>query len=72
MQCKVCDRYQEAEAIAAKPDSPEMLLGLTEAGMRNRGRQREERILKAGTDYAKHRRSCLKREEARRLSAEDN
>jgi len=43
---------------AQQPDSPELFVGLTEAGERNRAWQREEKLEKAETLLARHRRQC--------------
>jgi hypothetical protein len=40
MPCRVCVQLEEALAKTQRPDSPELLLGLTEAGMRNHTHQR--------------------------------
>lgn len=58
MVCKVCLQLQEAMATADTPDAPDLLLGLTEAGLRNRARQKAERKAKVELDLEKHRRSC--------------
>jgi len=58
MVCKVCAQLQEAIASSQMPDEPEMLLGLTEAGLRNRAHQKAERKVKAELDLERHRRSC--------------
>jgi len=58
MVCKVCVQLQEAMAGCDSPDAPDLLLGLTEAGLRNRARQKAERKVKAELDLEKHRRSC--------------
>jgi len=61
MPCPICIRLEQAAAAAARSDPPNVLLGLNEAGIRNRARQKEERTLKAEADLAKHQRSCAKR-----------
>jgi len=58
MTCKVCVQLEEAIATADQPDAPNLLLGLTEAGLRNRARQKAERKVKTALDLEKHRRSC--------------
>jgi hypothetical protein len=58
MPCKICIQLEEAAAAAVRPDPPNILLGLTEAGIRNHARQKEERALKAEKDLEKHQRSC--------------
>ena len=62
MRCRVCEQLEEALAKAQRPDLPELLLGLTEAGMRNHTHQRQERTLKAETDLNKHKSACSKRD----------
>ena len=57
MPCKICIQLEEAVAASVRPDQPSILLGLTEAGIRNRARQKEERQLKAKMDLEKHQRS---------------
>lgn len=64
MPCKICIQLEEAAAAALRPDPPNILLGLNEAGRRNRARQKEERSLKAETDLQKHKQSCAKKAEA--------
>ncbi|HXE07123.1 MAG TPA: hypothetical protein VN612_04450 [Acidobacteriaceae bacterium] len=58
MVCKVCVQLQEAVASSQMPDAPDLLLGLTEAGLRNRAHQKAERKVKSELDLEKHRRSC--------------
>ena len=58
MVCKVCAQLQDAVASSQMPDEPHLLLGLSEAGLRNRARQKEERSAKAVLDLERHRRSC--------------
>jgi hypothetical protein len=68
MRCKLCEQLEEAVVKAQKPDSPELLLGLTEAGMRNRTHQRQERVLKTETELTKHRIACAKRDRENALA----
>jgi hypothetical protein len=63
MTCRICGELEAALAKAQKPDQPEMLVGLTEAGLRNRTHQRQERESKAELDLSKHRKACTKRME---------
>jgi hypothetical protein len=58
MACKICVQLEEAIVASERPDAPDLLLGLTEAGLRNRARQKDERKVKAALDLEKHRRSC--------------
>jgi hypothetical protein len=60
MHCRVCEQLEKALAKAQRPDSHELLNGLTEAGMRNHTRQRQERALNALTDLNKHKSACSK------------
>jgi hypothetical protein len=62
MSCHVCTRLEETLAKTQRPVLPERLLGLTEVGMRNHTRQREERALKAETDLTRHKIACLKKD----------
>lgn len=61
MSCTICIKLEQAAAAAVRLYLPNILLGLNEAGIRNRARQKEERTLKAETDLEKHQRSCAKR-----------
>jgi len=61
MLCRVCTELEEALAKTQRPDSPERLLGLNEAGLRNRTHQRQERVLKAELDLTKHKITCSKK-----------
>lgn len=58
MTCKTCVQLEEAIVSSEQEDAPDLLLGLTEAGLRNRARQKAERKVKAALDLEKHRRSC--------------
>jgi hypothetical protein len=62
MECRICTQLEEALAKAQRPDDPELLLGLTEAGIRNRTHQRNERVTKAEADLKKHQRTCTTRD----------
>ena len=57
MPCKFCIKLEEAVAASVRVDAPNILLGLTESGIRNRARQKEERQIKAKTDLEMHQRS---------------
>jgi hypothetical protein len=57
MPCKFCIKLEEAVAESVRLDAPSILLGLTESGIRNRARQKEERQVKAKADLEKHQRS---------------
>lgn len=56
--CRLCEELKRHVHTAQQPDSPELLVGLTEAGERNRARQREEKLEKAETLLARHRSQC--------------
>jgi hypothetical protein len=63
MPCKFCIKLEQAVAESVRVDAPNTLRGLTESGMRNRARQREEQQVKAKTDLEKHQRSRHKMED---------
>ncbi len=56
--CRLCKELKSHVHTAQQPDSPELFAGLTEAGERNRARQREEKLEKAETLLARHRSQC--------------
>lgn len=56
--CRLCEELKRHVHTAQQPDSPELLKGLTEAGERNRARQREEKLLKAELELERHRKSA--------------
>jgi len=58
MACKICTQLEEAAEAARRPDPPELLVGLTEAGLRNRALQKEEKQHKTAADLEKHQRTC--------------
>jgi hypothetical protein len=60
MSCKICIKLEGAVAASVRPDQPSILLGLTEAGTRNRAQQKEELRLKAKIDLEKHQRAFHK------------
>lgn len=60
MPCKICIQLEEAVAASARPDPPNVLLGLNDAGLRNRARQKEERQAKTNIDLEKHQLTCHK------------
>jgi len=55
--CRLCEELKRHVHTAQQPDSPELLVGLTEAGERNRTRQREEKLLRAELELERHRKS---------------
>ncbi len=56
--CRLCEELKRHVRAAQQPDSPELLVGLTEAGKRNRAWQREEELLRAETLLERHRSQC--------------
>lgn len=58
IKCKVCTQLEEAAVSAEKPDPASHLLGLTEAGLRNRALQKAEQVLKTRAALEKHRNTC--------------
>lgn len=63
MTCKTCNELDKAVAAMRQPDAPHVLEGLSEAGLRNHARQREEKMLKAEINLEKHQRACTNRED---------
>ncbi len=59
MSCRTCTELERFLHSALAEGSPALLLGLTEAGKRNRIHQRQEKILKLETDLKRHKDSCL-------------
>jgi len=57
--CRLCEELERHVHTAQQPDSPKLLLGLTEAGECNRTQQREEKLLQAEMLLEKHRNQCL-------------
>lgn len=58
MPCRICTELERFLQSAQQPDAPDLLLGLTEAGKRNRDHQNKEKILKAQMNLAKHKKNC--------------
>ncbi len=56
--CRICIELERHVQSAQQPVVPALLVGLTEAGNRNRVRQREEKLLKAELELEKHRKSA--------------
>lgn len=56
--CRICEEFKRYVRATQQPDSPELLLALTEAGKRSRNWQREEEILKAETLLDRHQSQC--------------
>jgi hypothetical protein len=57
MTCRVCKDLERFVQAAREPDDPKFLVGLSEAGKRNREHQYAEKILKAELDLTRHRKS---------------
>jgi hypothetical protein len=64
MPCETCTKLEEAVVSARAPDSPDLLLGLSEPGKRNRAHQREELLLQSESNLEKHKKWCMKRAES--------
>ena len=61
MPCKTCTELDEAVQSAKASDTPGRLLGLSEAGQRNRARQRQEMLLTSEMNLEKHKKWCMKK-----------
>jgi hypothetical protein len=59
MPCRNCVELQQFLHSAVQPDSPELLVGLSEAAIRNRIKQKKEKIAKLQLDLERHKNSCL-------------
>jgi len=57
MPCRICIELETSLASARKADYP-AVLGLTEAGTRNRAQQKAERIQRIETLLKKHQAQC--------------
>ena len=57
MTCRVCTELERFVQSALEPDDPKLLVGLSEAGKRNREHQYAERRLKVQLDLKRHRKS---------------
>jgi hypothetical protein len=64
MSCQTCTQLEEAVQSAKTPDTPGRLLGLSEAGQRNRARQRQELLLTSEMNLEKHKKWCMKKAES--------
>ena len=64
MPCRTCTQLEEAVQSAHEPDTPSRLLGLSEAGQRNRARQRQELLLTSEMNLEKHKKWCMKKAES--------
>jgi hypothetical protein len=58
MVCLICTQLERSLTSACEPDPPNLLLGLTQAGKRNRDHQKREKILRIEADLARHKKSC--------------
>ena len=58
MACRTCIELERFLQSALAEGSPALLLGLTEAGKRNRVHQRQEKVLKLETDLKRHKDAC--------------
>ena len=58
MSCRTGIELERFLHSAQAEGSPGLLVGLTEAGKRNRLHQRQEKILKLETDLKRHKDSC--------------
>jgi hypothetical protein len=58
MLCRICAELQSFLVAARQPDSPDLFLGLSESGKRNRSHQHAERILKAEHALERHANKC--------------
>ena len=58
MSCRTSVELERFLQSALAEGSPALLLGLTEAGKRNRLHQRQEKVLKLETDLKRHKDAC--------------
>jgi hypothetical protein len=64
MPCRTCTRVEEVGQWAKAPDLPSRLFGLSEAGQRNRARQRQELLLTSEINLEKRKKWCMKKAES--------
>jgi hypothetical protein len=57
--CRICTELEGFLVAARQPDSPNLFLGLSESGKRNRIHQHEEKILKAEQALKRHANKCV-------------
>jgi hypothetical protein len=57
MTCRVCTELERFVQSAREPDDPKLLVGLNEAGKRNRERQYAEKLFKVELDLKRHMKS---------------
>ena len=58
MPCRICIEIDSALRTARTPASPELLIGLTVAGERNRTQQKQEKLTQLEMLLKKHRLVC--------------
>ncbi len=58
MSCRTCIELERFLQSALAEGSPNLLLGLTDAGRMNRLHQRQEKIAKLESDLKRHKDSC--------------
>ncbi len=56
--CRICQELEASLQSAQQPDPPALVLGLTEAGKRNRGLQRQELVQRIETLLETHESQC--------------
>jgi hypothetical protein len=59
MLCRICTELEDFLVAARLPDSPNLILGLSESGKRNRIHQHEEKLLKAEQALKRHANKCV-------------
>ena len=57
--CRICVELDQFLHSAQQPDSPQSLVGLSEAAERNRLHQRQERIDRAQNAIERHKNVCV-------------
>ena len=58
MSCRTGTELERFLQSASAEGSPDLLVGLTDAGRRNRLHQRQEKILKLESDLKRHKDAC--------------
>ena len=58
MSCRICLELESSLQSARKEVPPEILLGLTAAGERNRTQQKNEKVAKVESMLSKHKLIC--------------
>ena len=59
MLCRICAELEGFLVAARQPDAPNLFLGLSESGKRNRSHQHQEKIVKAEQALKKHASKCM-------------